>query len=88
MSVKSNHELSNSDWVEATRPPVQTDAQINAAAIAIAGTPHTPGTFQLHIYSEYRCIFCNVNSLDDEIYGPFGCIERGQYVYTTETPGV
>jgi hypothetical protein len=42
--------------------------------------------FSPHVYDWGRCIFCNVNDLDDDIYGPFKCIEREPYVYTTETP--
>ena len=42
--------------------------------------------FQAHIYEGNRCLFCNVNDLDESMYGPFDCVVRGQYAYTSETP--
>jgi hypothetical protein len=38
-----------------------------------------------HTYDGERCIFCNVNIYDDGIYGPFECVQREGYIYTTET---
>jgi hypothetical protein len=40
-----------------------------------------------HIYEGERCIFCNVNTYDDGIYGPFECITNRPLVqHQTETP--
>lgn len=55
--------------------------------VAEVGASAVQYDYQAHIYEDERCIFCNVNALDDSIYGPFDCIERGQFVYTSETPG-
>lgn len=38
-----------------------------------------------HIYDGERCINCNVNCYDDAIYGPFECIAREPFVYTTSS---
>ena len=57
------------------------DAVLGTDAIA-----DDQGGFQAHIYEGNRCIFCNVSNLDDDIYGPFSCITRGQFMYTSETP--
>lgn len=38
-----------------------------------------------HIYDGGRCIFCNVNDLDESIYGPYLCVEREAYTFSTET---
>lgn len=55
------------------------------ATAAEVDAPDAQTEYQAHIYEGERCIFCNVNALDDSIYGPFDCIERGQFVYTSET---
>lgn len=47
-------------------------------------TYHRAGV-TVHIYDQHRCIFCNVNDLDNDIYGPFPCLDREPYTYTTET---
>ena len=39
-----------------------------------------------HVYDGERCLFCGVNIYDDAIYGPFECVKRPGYIYTTETP--
>lgn len=44
------------------------------------------GDYQAHIYDGGRCVFCSTNDLDDILYGPYECVRRGQFVYTTETP--
>jgi hypothetical protein len=54
-------------------------------------TANTPDDTSLeapgrHVYDGERCIFCNTNMYDDGIYGPFPCIEREPFVYTTSTP--
>lgn len=39
-----------------------------------------------HIFSGYRCIFCNIEKLDSEIYEEYSqCEERDTFTYTTET---
>lgn len=39
-----------------------------------------------HIYEGERCVFCNVNTYDDSIYGPFECADREEpFIYTTQT---
>jgi len=39
-----------------------------------------------HVYTANRCIFCNINNLDDSIYGPFECEEdREALTYTTDS---
>lgn len=40
-----------------------------------------------HVYDEWRCIFCGVNSLDADLYGPEKCNDREPMVYTTESDG-
>ncbi|MCI4659549.1 hypothetical protein [Cryobacterium zhongshanensis] len=57
------------------------DQVLGTAAIADAD-----GGFQAHISEGGCCIFCNVSNLDDDVYGPFACITRGQFSYTSETP--
>lgn len=52
---------------------------------AAAATEST-GDYQAHIYDGGRCVFCDTNDLDNALYGPYECIYRGQFVYTTETP--
>ena len=39
-----------------------------------------------HVYIGERCIYCNVNTYDDTIYGPFECVEHEPMKYTTVTP--
>lgn len=38
-----------------------------------------------HVFIASRCIFCNVNDLDEDMYGPFECTDREPLVYTTST---
>lgn len=39
-----------------------------------------------HIYDGERCIYCNVNTYDDAIYGPFDCVRpETVYKYSTES---
>lgn len=49
------------------------------------GFEYDISVYDPHIYDGERCIFCNVNCYDDAIYGPFDCIPREGYLYTTET---
>lgn len=51
-----------------------------------AGTDTTQLDVQAHIYGGGRCIFCNVNHLDEDLYGPFECVKRERSTYSTETP--
>lgn len=32
-----------------------------------------------------RCMFCGVNDLDNDIYGPYACVEREPLVWTSES---
>lgn len=41
--------------------------------------------YQAHIFVAARCLFCNVSTLGECVYGPFDCIPRGQYIYTSES---
>lgn len=39
-----------------------------------------------HLYVGERCIYCDVNVYDNDIYGPFDCMwDREPMTYTTET---
>lgn len=39
-----------------------------------------------HVYDGERCIFCNVNTYDNGIYGPFECVDRAEPLsYSTES---
>lgn len=58
-------------------------SRTDAAAVEAA---RNAGDFQAHVFDGGRCVFCNTNDLDEDLYGPFDCIRRGQFVYTTETP--
>ena len=37
-----------------------------------------------HVFIGWRCIFCNVEKLDSELYD-IKCIEREPLIYTTES---
>jgi hypothetical protein len=41
-----------------------------------------------HVWSvngSNRCMFCGVNDLDNDIYGPYVCVEREPLVWTSES---
>lgn len=38
-----------------------------------------------HVFAGERCIYCDVNVYDDDLYGPFECVEREPITYTTES---
>ena len=40
-----------------------------------------------HVYDGWRCVFCDVNELDESIYGPFECVEHDGPVWVSESAG-
>lgn len=38
-----------------------------------------------HVYDGERCVNCNVNVYDNDIYGPYSCVPHKPMIYTTET---
>lgn len=59
---------------------------LSDGSVTLVQEPAEELDYQRHIFENRRCLFCNVNDLDEDVYGPFDCVPRGQYRYTSETP--
>ena len=42
--------------------------------------------YRAHIYDGGRCVFCELQELDDYLDDPHHCVDRGAYGYSTVTP--
>lgn len=43
------------------------------------------GTHVWNVNESERCLFCGVNIYDNDIYGPYACVERKPLIWTSET---
>uniref|UniRef100_A0AAU7J8K4 Uncharacterized protein n=2 Tax=unclassified bacterial viruses TaxID=12333 RepID=A0AAU7J8K4_9VIRU len=60
-------------------------ARASLAEDSVEDVQNTPFTYEPHVYEAERCINCNVNVYDNDMYGPFECVSRASVCYTTET---
>lgn len=58
---------------------------LSNGSVTLVEEPAAELDYQAHIFEDRRCLFCNVRNLDEDIYGPFDCVPRGQYSYTSES---
>lgn len=43
------------------------------------------GNHVWNVKGSNRCMFCGINDLDNDIYGPYACVEREPLVWTSES---